>query len=80
MRPSQAQVERLRALSGVHADWVNRNLDASVEFQPDAPERPEVSDYNLHYLDVNPPADAEQEFHEQARTLFGLDPETGRRV
>ncbi|MFY7069591.1 hypothetical protein ACOQFV_27350 [Nocardiopsis changdeensis] len=77
VRPSQAQVDRLRALSDLHAEWTAEHLDGEVEFRPDAPERRQVSDYNLHYLDVNPPADAEQEFHARARGIFGLDPETG---
>lgn len=37
------------------------------------------ADYNLHYLDVDPPADVEDIFHERARQIMGLNPQTGKR-
>lgn len=64
---------RLRALAAVHADWVSSNLD-SAEFDRERAQAKTPSDYNVNYLDVNPPVEAEDQFHERARAVMGLQP------
>ena len=40
-------------------------------------ENTEYSDYNLHYVDVEASAEAEDEYMMRAREIMGLDPVTG---
>jgi hypothetical protein len=69
VRPSAERVARLAALGRLHAEWAAEHR-GEAEFMPEG--RPEGSDYNLHYLDVNPPVAAEDEFHQRAKAIFGL--------
>lgn len=70
VKPSAQRIARLRALAAMHDEWVERHL-ADADFAPEG--RPTPSDYNLHFLDVNPPSAAEDEFHRRARRIMGLD-------
>ncbi|GII87072.1 hypothetical protein Ssi03_50620 [Sphaerisporangium siamense] len=76
VRPSAARIARLAALAAAHDAWVAERLPGA-EFRPEG--RRPGSDYNQHYLDVNPSADAEDDFQRRARQAMGLDPQTGRR-
>jgi hypothetical protein len=58
---------RLAALADLHDEWAAQHL-AGAEFDPSG--RPQGSDYNQHYLDVNPDPAAEDEFHARARAIF----------
>lgn len=78
VRPSPARVARLNALAEAHGAWVDEHLPAA-RFDAQRAAAKDPSDYNLHYLDVNPPTAAEDEFQARARAIMGLDPATGRR-
>ena len=67
-RPSKGRLARLAKLAELRDQGEDEHL-ASAEFKPEG--RKAGSDYNLHYLDVNPPADAEAEFSRLARKLMG---------
>ncbi|MFJ8815437.1 hypothetical protein [Amycolatopsis thermoflava] len=69
--PSPEMRRRLNELADLHQEWVQRNL-ARSEFDRGRARAKSPSDYNLHFLDVNPPADAEDEFHARAREIMGL--------
>jgi hypothetical protein len=69
-RPSAERIARLAELADLHTDWERRHLD-QAEFHPEG--RKDGSDYQQHYLDVNPPTSAEDEFHRLARAITGLD-------
>ncbi|MGH3858237.1 hypothetical protein [Actinokineospora sp.] len=74
--PSPERRQQLNALAQLHDDWVDEHLpDAEFDAQRARAKTP--SDYNQHYLDVNPPTAAADEFFERARALMGLDPDTG---
>lgn len=79
VRPSPARVAKLNALAALHSEWVDEHLPAA-DFDADRAAAKTPSDYNEHYLDVNPTASAEDEFHARARAIMGLDPNTGRRT
>jgi hypothetical protein len=64
---------RLRALAAVHAEWVSSNLD-SAEFDADRAHTKTPSDYNVNYLDVNPPVAAEDDFQLRASAAMGFQP------
>jgi len=51
--------QRLAAIAAAHDEMEAQYLTAAP-FHPDG--RPDPSDYNLHYLDVNPPPGAEAAF------------------
>lgn len=72
VRPSEARVARLQALSDLHDEWVDEHLDGAG-FSPEGRKSP--SDYNIHYLDVNPPVEAEDEFFRRARKIMGITPD-----
>jgi hypothetical protein len=66
---------KLEALSRLHDEWETQYAK-DAEFRPE--QHPEGdSDYNVHHVDVDPPADAEREFMHRAREVMGLDRETG---
>ncbi|WP_204057368.1 hypothetical protein [Microbispora corallina] len=71
-RPSAERIALLAALADVHAEWEREHL-AEAEFHPEG--RKAGSDYQQHYLDVNPPVEAEDEFHRRARQAMGLSPD-----
>jgi len=68
---SPVRRQRLRALADVHADWVAANLDAA-RFDAERAQAKSPSDYNLHYLDVNPTVAVENDFQLRARAAMGL--------
>ncbi|MEU6427710.1 hypothetical protein ABZ860_17620 [Microbispora sp. NPDC046973] len=70
-RPSAELIARLAALAEVHAEWEREHL-AEADFRPEG--RRQGSDYQQHYLDVNPPTSAEDEFHRRAQQAMGLTP------
>lgn len=68
---SPVRRQRLRALADVHAAWVAEHLDAA-RFDAERAQAKVPSDYNEHYLDVNPAPDVETDFHLRARAAMGL--------
>ncbi|MDQ0377948.1 hypothetical protein [Amycolatopsis thermophila] len=76
--PSPEKRRRLNELADWHQEWARRNLDRA-EFDRGRARAKSPSDYNLHYLDVNPSADAEDEFQARAREIMGLGPDGSRR-
>lgn len=68
---SPVRRQRLRALAAVHTAWVAEHLPAASFDQARALAKT-PSDYNEHYLDVNPAPDAEDDFHLRARAAMGL--------
>jgi hypothetical protein len=68
---SPVRRQRLRALADVHAAWVAEHL-AAAEFDRARALVKSPSDYNEHYLDVNPAPDVETDFHARARAAMGL--------
>ncbi|WP_231849970.1 ADP-ribosylglycohydrolase family protein [Saccharopolyspora erythraea] len=60
-------------LSRWHADWTKRN-EHQAQFQPQG--RKEGSDYNLHYVDMDAPLEAQIDFDRRAEEIFGYDPDT----
>lgn len=73
VRPSAARRERLTALANWHDQWVDEHLPAAV-FDRERARAKDPSDYNEHYLDVNPSAEAEDAFHARARAIMGITP------
>jgi hypothetical protein len=71
--PSPERRRRLNALADLHSRWVDEHLP-SASFDAGRARAQTPSDYNLHYLDVNPDVAAEDEFQRQARVIMGLDP------
>jgi hypothetical protein len=63
-RPSEERIRRLAALAAWHDEWVDRKL-AEAPFNPES--RPDGSDYNLHYVDLEADDD---EFHQRARAIL----------
>jgi hypothetical protein len=68
--PSEERFRRLAALAAWHDEWVARKL-ADAPFNPEG--RPEGSDYNLHYVDLEADDD---EFHARAQEILNgnIDP------
>lgn len=71
------QQERLRELAAWHAEWQRRHA-AGTPYRPEL--HPGDPDYDLHHVDVEASAAAEQEFTARAREIMGLDRDTGRPV
>ena len=69
--PSLARRAQLRALAALHDEWVGEHL-AAARFDPVRARAKTPSDYNLHYLDVNPSAAAEDDFAARAARVMGL--------
>ena len=65
---------RQRKLSDWHYEWSMRHKN-DASFHPEGRKTP--SDYNQHYVDINPPREIENEFHRRANEIMGNDPETG---
>jgi hypothetical protein len=65
---------KLAELSRWHTEWVEKH-EPTTPFKPE--ENTEYSDYNLHYVDVEASAEAEDEYMMRAREIMGLDPVTG---
>ena len=63
-RPSEERIRQMAALAAWHDEWVERKL-AEAPFDPEG--RPEGSDYNLHYVDIEADDD---EFHQRARAIL----------
>lgn len=63
---------RLIALTEWHREWVARHQQAADEAY-DPSQGPVGSDYNLHYVDLEAPAEAQDEFHARARQIMGID-------
>jgi hypothetical protein len=78
-RPSPERRRRLNALADLHSRWVDEHL-AEARFDHDRARATSPSDYNLHYLDVNPPSAAEDAFQAEAREVMGLDTNTGQPI
>lgn len=76
VRPSPARVAKLEALAQAHSEWVDEHLPAA-RFDAERAAAKDPSDYNEHYLDVNPDPAAEDAFHARARAIMGLDTATG---
>lgn len=74
-RMPAGRARRLRALSAWHREWAARHLP-QAPFRPE--DRPAGTDYQQHYLDVDTPSAAEDEYMDRARRIMGLDPGTGR--
>lgn len=74
--PSPAKRARLAALAALHDQWTTEHLDAA-DFDAERAAAKDPSDYNLHYLDVDPPVAAEDEFQARARVIMGLNVATG---
>ncbi|MEV1206116.1 hypothetical protein [Microbispora rosea] len=72
-RPSAERIARLAELADLHTDWERRHLDQAA-FRPEG--RKQGSDYQQHYLDVNPPTSAEDEFHRLAEQVMGISDTT----
>jgi len=68
---SPVRRQRLRVLADVHAAWVAEHLDAA-RFDAERAQAKSPSDYNLHYLDVNPTVSVENDFQLRARAAMGL--------
>jgi len=68
---SPVRRQRLRALADAHAAWVAENL-AGARFDAERAHAKSPSDYNLHYLDVNPTVAVETDFQLRARAAMGL--------
>jgi hypothetical protein len=68
--PSEEEFRQMAALAAWHDEWVARKL-AEAPFNPEG--RPEGSDYNLHYVDLE--AD-DEEFHVRVREILSgnIDP------
>jgi hypothetical protein len=58
--------KRLAAVAAAHDDWADAHAD-DAEFDPERAAQKPGSDYNQHYLDVNPPPGAEEDFHRRVR-------------
>jgi hypothetical protein len=68
-RPDPDRAARLDRLAQWHRQWSRRHRGAST-LRP----RGEGSDYNQHHLDVDgADAAAEDEFHDRARRIMGID-------
>jgi hypothetical protein len=77
-RPGEpTQEQRMAALNAWHDEW-ERKHEADTPFRPEL--NRDVADYNLHYVDLEAPAEAQIEYNRRAREILGLDPETGRAV
>lgn len=72
-RISPGRIARLRRLAEWHDEWEQAAL-AATDYGPER--YPDSPDHNVHYVDVDAPADLEDEFHVQAREIMGLDPRT----
>lgn len=60
---SEERRRKLDAIAAAHDEW--ERLYAGHRMDPaKAAARPDGSDYNLHDLDVDPPPDAEEVYHE----------------
>jgi len=70
---SPVRRQRLRALADVHAAWVAEHL-AAADFDQARALAKSPSDYNEHYLDVNPTVSVENDFQLRARAAMGLQP------
>ncbi|WP_187764733.1 ADP-ribosylglycohydrolase family protein [Saccharopolyspora spinosa] len=75
--PKRLRDRQSNKLGNWHSDWSKRYEDRA-EFREE--ERVSPSDYNLHYLDVNPPMDAALNFDRRAREIDGCDPDTKRQL
>lgn len=62
--------KRLAAVAAAHDDWVEAHAD-DAEFNPERAKKKPGSDYNQHYLDVNPPPGAEEDFDQRVRRAAG---------
>jgi hypothetical protein len=63
---------RLVALAEWHREWVARHQQAADEAY-DPSKWPGVRDYHEHYVDLEAPAEAQEEFHSRARQIMGID-------
>ena len=68
MDPAKAQ-----AMNEIHGEWVRAQVAAGVD-GPVPPGRPEGSDYNQHYADMEAPPAAQDALHNQLRSVVGLPP------
>ena len=74
--PHPEVARQSRELADWHAQWVQQQLAAgSVPFNPEG--RPEGSDYNQHYVDLEASPEALDEYLAGVRRIKGLDPQTG---
>ncbi|QUH01727.1 ADP-ribosylglycohydrolase family protein [Saccharopolyspora erythraea] len=73
--PKEQGSRRSGKVSRWHADWTKRNEKRS-DFRPQG--RKEGSDYNLHYVDMDAPLEAQIDFDRRVREIDGRDPDTGR--
>jgi hypothetical protein len=67
-RPSADRARRLRELAEWHDEWVSKWADRAG-FRPEG--RKPDSDYNLHHVDLDAPAEAQEEFYRRAREIMG---------
>ncbi|GAA3805454.1 ADP-ribosylglycohydrolase family protein [Amycolatopsis tucumanensis] len=74
--PADEARRRSRKMSDWHYEWTMRHVDRAPFGME---QRPEGSDYNLHHLEVDPPADAEAEYLQRQREIMLADHGTGQR-
>lgn len=75
--PANLQDRRNLKMGIWHSEWTKRTVDRA-DFRPQG--RKEGSDYNLHYVDVEAPFDAEIDFDRRAREIQGHHPRKGGRL
>lgn len=65
--------EKLAALAAVHDEWQVRSFrGAYIHFDPSRANVPD-SDYNQHHVDIDASAAAQDDFHQRAAHIFGMD-------
>lgn len=71
----ETQRQRARDLSAWHDEWSGQQIADGVD-GPVPDDRPDPSDYNQHYPDMEADGAAQDEFHTRARQIMGLPPLT----
>jgi predicted ABC-type ATPase len=63
--------KKLAAIAAAHDDWAATHAD-DAEFDPVRAAKKPGSDYNQHYLDVDPPPGTEEDFHRRVRQAISI--------